>query len=465
MAISSVSGPKQVVVIGGGVAGLLSAAAAAKNGHKVIIIDKPLTKTSALRDAFVHLVLPRGGNEITALLPNFEDNLLEQGGQLVNWNNGAIETHWDGYKRRTPVSGRGDALQGINCSREMVVKALKEALKQNHPDTIELLDANVRGLTFSEGNKAVTGVKYTKTGNEEEFVLDAGLVIDAGGRDSKVTSWIKEQISEFSFPKVLVKTPGQYTSYKFEVPLEATKPKWNFFLSFMTEAGRAAIANFPKSDILSIALRGDEKKVPRTKDDLIAHLSEIPGTQTLIDFIESFNEPNIKEWKNLENKFNFFSLAKNLPSGLVSVGDTSLSQNPTYGRGMTLASMGAGILNKLLGEKLDPSSKDFSRKFHRGADLSKLFSYWLTTYSDIAKDPGIVKLTNFPKWSQKIINRQSISTGAKVFNWFMKRFHKLATTDKAASDLFGRLAAIEASPVELIRHPITLTKILLQKID
>jgi flavin-dependent dehydrogenase len=172
----------RVAVLGAGVAGCASALAFMQHGHEVVVVDRdagpPDGDADEVFDRWAvpgvaqhrqpHNFLGLGRDVLRDRLPDIYAGLLAAGATEVD------QTVFLGEAPRAP----GDEdLATIACRRPVFDAVFRRALP-------EVRRHEVKGLLVSGGT--VTGLQL------EGGTLEADLVIDAGGRASKVPTWLAE---------------------------------------------------------------------------------------------------------------------------------------------------------------------------------------------------------------------------------------------------------------------------------
>lgn len=181
-AMTSIPGP--AVVVGGGIAGLLAARVLADFCDRVVVFDRDdldggaSPRRSIPQGSHTHLLLTAGFRAICELFPGIDVELratgahrFEVGRELLYIRRGAIKQSFDGDLETVAVSrpvlealvrGRVASMPGVALRGRSAITALR------------LAGDRVQGVELKGGE-----------------THPAGLVVDAGGRASRASSWLE----------------------------------------------------------------------------------------------------------------------------------------------------------------------------------------------------------------------------------------------------------------------------------
>lgn len=346
-------------MLGGSLAGISTAMMLNRRGHRVTVIERdaeaPETKQQAALDwvrpstpqhRHSHVLLTRGVQVLREELPDVLEDLIDQGANHVPMFAFLPPPIQD----REPRPGDED-LETLCVRRPIIDWALDRAAAR---DGLALHREIVRDLVM-DGNQ-VTGVRT------ETQTLTADLVVDASGRRSRVPRWLQER----GVATDEQRSPCGCTYLTRAFAGEAPGPYLTGFGTFGPGDGFEALV-FRGDDntfTISLQINADDKDLlvardPRAFDAII---QKLPWTKPFYDASEAITDVSVMA--GLDNT------SHRLPHelrGLVQVGDSAATSNPTLGRGMSLALMGSQLaaevvdsddpltaLDALRAEQIDP---------------------------------------------------------------------------------------------------------------
>jgi 2-polyprenyl-6-methoxyphenol hydroxylase-like FAD-dependent oxidoreductase len=349
-----VSKDGRVAVIGASMAGLLAARGLADIASEVLIIERdalpeqPEARKGVPQGRHAHALLRAGALIIEDLFPGLIQDLVARGAQRLFWLASGMWWQFDGYRVRG-----GDDFELTTFTRPFLENAVRERVAAL-PNVRMLSGVSARGVLGVD--QQVKGVVLGNEGNGGESSLDADLVVDASGRGSQATAWLKAlgvRIDMGYASRLLRREPGQLPDRTYVatigsppqckrsaylLPVEGDR--WvvtlcGFFGDHAPtdDAGFLSFAEgLPTDDIASV-LRRAEPLTP-----IVTH--RLPSDQ----------------WRRFEK-------LKNPPAGFVTIGDGICSFNPIYGQGMSSAAQQAIALRQAHGY----ASPSLPRSFYKVA--------------------------------------------------------------------------------------------------
>ncbi len=313
---------KKAVVIGGGIAGKLAAKVLSESFQEVIILeadqeykDKTPRKKVPQSD-HPHVLLKSGENSIERLFPDFFSELMENGSIKSNFTNDLKWHHFGNWKNQFS----GD-ITLIQQSRPLLEFHLQKRIEQVINITTRY-NTKVEELLFDRQNNKITGVKIRslKTGEKEE--LNASMVVDASGYSSQAIKWLKKNNIAVIEEKVWIQLFYSTRLFRLE---KQEKIHWRNLLispSFPENPYGAFIQSI-EENIFSVTFSGyNNELAPKSNDEFSAYAHKLP-VNDVVSFLQHA-EPltEIKIHKIPFQIWRRFGKAKNLPEGLLLVGDS-----------------------------------------------------------------------------------------------------------------------------------------------
>ena len=184
--------PDRAVVIGGSLAGLLAARALQDQYGEVVLVDRDTFPDGAEprkgvpQARHLHLLLVRGAQILDQLLPGLTDELSAAGAVTVEWPQDLLWLAAAGWSRRS-----GHSISLLSSRRDLVEACVRRRVfAHERLRVVEATDAI--GLVASADGSAVTGVRLRHRADGAEETLEARLVVDTSGRNSKTPTWLTE---------------------------------------------------------------------------------------------------------------------------------------------------------------------------------------------------------------------------------------------------------------------------------
>ncbi|MEC8051980.1 MAG: 2-polyprenyl-6-methoxyphenol hydroxylase-like oxidoreductase [Myxococcota bacterium] len=379
---------ERAIVLGGSVSGMCCAKVLSSHFDEVVILERdampaaeaePTFRPGVSQSRHHHVLLARGRENLSSLFPGFDESLAEAGAPLLDYARDCALF--------SPIGGAPRFESGIGirpCRRQLVDWAIRRHLRE--VSNVRWIDkARVSGLAFSEGERAVQGVRF-QLGSVERF-LSSDLVVDATGKNTKLPKWLKEL--DLSVPEEEVIDPKMgYASRLF-------KPGTDFSADWRATEVAAQAPQNPRAAGLwevengqwLLTLIGINGTYPPTDEEgFVQFANELPNN-LVADFL-STAEPisPIYGHRGSKTRRRDYGKMKSFPDGLVATGDAVCSFNPIYGQGMTMASQGALELDTVLKQRASKGLKGLAKVYHRRLKRAGLSAWLLATSEDFRWD-------------------------------------------------------------------------------
>ena len=332
-------------VIGGSIAGLLAARVLAGHARRVVIIERDAVSTDGTsrhgvpHDQQVHTLLPAGQQWIERWLPGFTREVQDLGANLAGPD--LTETSIDGH----PQAPSGADHRLLAISRPLLEARIRA--KVMALPNVTTLHAQATGLRYRDA--AVSGVSYTE-GNAVKD-LEADFVVDAMGRSSRLSDWVRQQ--GYDQPRLeRLAAPINYATALFERPVASADLEKACVLALFTpqySSGGVSVAaaNAIEGEQWLVMLMGyGDDRPGSTIDEFRAACANLPAI--FGEATRGAVTRDVVTYRQAESRRRHFSEVHHFPARLVSVGDAVASFNPVYGQGMSSAALHASCLSSYL---------------------------------------------------------------------------------------------------------------------
>lgn len=433
---------RQAVVIGGSLSGLMAARVLADQFDQVTVIERdmlpdgPAERKGVPQGPHAHTLLIRGQQIMAELFPGLTADLaalgavrVDSGADIVWHQHGVVKARWQ------------TGLDALSLTRPLLEWQVRLHV-QKTPNIRLLTGYRVLDLLTDATKQKVAGVRFEPVDRKGAvMLLEADLVVDAGGRGSRAPQWL-EAMGYPSVPVTELKVNVVYASRLYKAP--SVQPGFKMLLQ-MAEAPSTRIAVlFPVEGdrvlVTAQAMLGDEP--PTDEAGFLAFLRTLPLPETyeLAKSAEPLS-PIIPGRAAASVRRHYERLTR-FPDGFVVVGDSVAAFNPRYGQGMTAAALGVEALQRCLGQAgaLEPGfSLRFQKELARAIDLP----WQASTGEDLA----------YPATEGE---RPYI---APVVNWYMRRVVRLCAHDQEVHLAFLKVVHLLRPMTDLVR-PSLLWKVL-----
>ena len=379
---------ERAIVLGGSVSGMCCAKVLSSHFDEVVILERdampaaeaePTFRPGVSQSRHHHVLLARGRENLSSLFPGFDESLAEAGAPLLDYARDCALF--------SPIGGAPRFESGIGirpCRRQLVDWAIRRHLRE--VSNVRWIDkARVSGLAFSEGKKAVQGVKF-QLGSVERF-LSSDLVVDATGKNTKLPKWLNEL--DLSVPEEEVIDPKMgYASRLF-------KPGADFSADWRATEVAAQAPQNPRAAGLwevengqwLLTLIGINGTYPPTDEEgFVQFARELPNG-LVAEFLRTAEPISpIYGHRGSKTRRRDYGKMKSFPDGLIATGDAVCSFNPIYGQGMTMASQGALELDSVLQKRASKGLKGLAGVYHRRLKRVGLSAWLLATSEDFRWD-------------------------------------------------------------------------------
>lgn len=419
---------EHAVVVGASIAGLLTARVLADGFDQVTVVERDeLPDESRKRDGAPQARQPHVLNEagraiIEALFPGYGDDLVSEGGLILDMASDFNFYDEDGY-----VAHPSTRMPGYAGSRPLIEYVIRKRV--SNVDGIQLRDGcHVGDYRVDDTGETVTGVELRGNGSGES--LSADLTVDATGRTSRTPAWLEKQ--GYSPPDVAEVTVDlAYSTTTVERDSGDTRAFWAPASPPHTRGGGALPIEGDRRQVQVHGVHGDEPPRDAAEFREFASTLQITEVAELLDTHEVRSE-DIDYYPFPSNRRRYYETLDRFPDGLLVVGDAIASYNPIYGQGMSVAALHALVLHHTLA---DDGLGTLALQFFDEAEPI-IDTAWLMA---VGADFQFSQTTG-PK-----------PRGTDLMGWYLSRLTRKAHDDEELSERFLRVIMMEKPPTTLFR--------------
>lgn len=434
---------RHAIVIGGSMAGLIAARVLLDHYEEVTILESdrypggPTSRSGVPQARHVHVLMLRGQAILEQLFPGIRADLIAADAQLVDM---AGDVEW-----LTPA-GRGlrfpSSLIMLACTRDLLEWHVRLRLA-THPRIRFGEETEVTGLLLGRKHSRVVGVRARRRGltTSPTHELDADLVVDASGRQSKTPQWLQE-IGYPALEEDVVNGFLGYASRIYEAPPPDGRTwKAAFIQAAPPDVTRGGLVLPIEHNRFMVTLLGLGRDYPPVDESGFVDFAGSLRAPLIYDFVRSAQPLSaIAGARHTENRWRHYESLDRWPDGLVVLGDAACAFNPVYGQGMTTAALAAMTLHRFLtrhSRGFDEKCLGFQKR------LARVNAWpWLLATSEDFRVRGTVG--GSPDLRTRLMHR------------YMDQVIQLTTFDRNVRLAFLRVMHMLESPASLFRPSLLL---------
>lgn len=377
----------KVVVVGGGAGGLLTSLLLAKDGHEVIVLERDAEPPPVTNDEAWASWTRTGVSQIRqphAFLGKTRAVLIEE-----------LPDVWAGVQESDPYTSDHltrfapdpDAVTDedrqrlrVEVMRRTTFDRLMALAADSEPNVDVRRGVAVTGLIAGESDP--NGVPTIRGVATENGSINADLVVDSGGRRSAAPKWFEE----LGAPVEQWSESDGFTYHTMWFRTHDGSHPENIAGLFGGMAPGLVALNFPcDAGVFGLAMvgLGSDRILRRLRDpDVFASVARrLDPIAHWVDPAVAAPISEVLPMGAIQNRrLRFWNGDRPSAIGIVNVGDSVLSSNPSLGRGIALAAIGALELRSLLRETSRPS--DITHEFDRAKEERLLPFLWDAVASD-----------------------------------------------------------------------------------
>lgn len=338
---------RTAVVIGGGMTGMLAASVLAGHAHVTVIErdllpDGPRPRKGLPQARHAHVLWSGGVKALEELLPGVIDQLVARGAWKARIMTDLVSKAPSGQWFR-----RFDRGHHVNllCSRDLLDAVVRSRVLDDGRITLE---PQTEVLGLEGGADHVRGVRTRSARSTGTIAAD--LVIDASGRASRASVWLRE----LGLPPVRERTVDAgvaYASRIYRAPgrTGAGFPVVNVQADPRHTPGRGGIITPIEDGRWLVTLAGTRGGQPTADNGAF-----LPFARTLshpvIGELLSHAEPetDVVVTRSTANKRRYYEKAARWPQGFAVLGDAVAGYNPVYGHGLSAAALSIIAMRRVL---------------------------------------------------------------------------------------------------------------------
>ncbi|OAP22992.1 putative epoxidase LasC [Amycolatopsis sp. M39] len=446
--MESVAEEDHAVVIGGSMAGLLAARALADRFKRVTVVERdqaparqPAFRRGVPHSRHVHIFWHRGLRALETLLPGACAELLESGARILD---APADVAWHGPFGRFP---RIRAARFLSSSRELIDAVVRRRVAA-HPGVRLWYGREVVGLHAEHDGRSVRGVEVRNRGaggGHAGEPLEAGFVIDATGRGSRASEWLRG--AGCAVPgKIRYESHFGYAS-RYYSPPEDIESEWNGLYIQASSQDPHAGAIMPIDGGRWIAtLGGVANHAPPSDEDSFLEFARNLGSPAMYEALVCATPLSTPVgFRNMANERYDYSRRARWPAGFAVVGDALCCFNPVYGQGLTTAALSAVELSRVVRAGGPRERRRLSRAIQRAVAAPTAVPWLIATGEDLR-----YPTTEGP--------RARFDT--KMRQRYVAHVAAAATVDPVVTRAYFRVLAMEERPGALL-SPRLLRRVLL----
>lgn len=447
------------IVIGGSIAGLLATKVVSTIFDRVTLIDRdplplsPQPRRGVPQSVQPHVLFTRGFQIMEEHFPGLGERLTAAGAVTIDWGR---EFHLFSHGDWNATFEGESQLKSVTCSRYLLETVVRQQVAKL--PNVQFLDAcKVQGLLMAEDSSAINGVRYQPLEDQRSedqqqednnpAILSAQLVIDASGRGSSASHWLR-QLGITPPPQTRVDGGLGYATRRYRIP-DSDNPACKVMLISHEPPDQPRLGYLAQveNDQWIATLGGYGKKYPPLDAEgflAFAQTLEQPHFYEAIRNAEPCSDI-IAHRATANRLYHYEKVA--LPSGFVALGDAVCALCPVYGQGMTVSALSSLVLQRWLTKIQSSGGQLDGNTFQKQLARSNAPAWSLATSrdSEFAFTQGAIK-------QQGLANR--------ILSGYVQRLLKQTQQDGEMHLLMMEVAHLLKSPVSLF-HPQIVGKVLL----
>ncbi|WHY64929.1 FAD-dependent oxidoreductase [Neobacillus sp. SuZ13] len=436
---------ERAIIIGGGISGKLAARVVSDFFKEVLIIERdhepqgPFPRKGAPQGEHLHALLQAGEHGLEAMFPGITKKFHSSGAVKINSTQGLAWFHHGVWKLR--FNGEYTTTLQTRPHLEWHIDQYIKAI----PNVTFLYNHTVENYIYQEEKNRIAGVDVIDSSGSEKN-LTANLVIDASGVSSLSSSWLNKR--GISIPEQKVKIGLSYISKSFQLP-ENDERDWEIKIVYPNPPHEKIGGTISKveGNRYIVTLNGyhnevNEKEVVKSNNGFIDLTKKLPKLDIYHEIKDAFPLSGTSVYRVPHIVWRQFNRVKNLPDGLLLIGDTVCRIDPVFGQGMSIAVLAALKLKELLQNESHDLLK-LTTNFHK-QEAKIIAPIWNMVITEDFRYPE----TNGKK-----------PTGLFIQQWYAKKIFLLSSENQEIYNSFIKVMNL-IRPMTILMSPRIIKQVL-----
>jgi 2-polyprenyl-6-methoxyphenol hydroxylase-like FAD-dependent oxidoreductase len=375
--------PAHAVVVGGSLTGLLAAHVLGQHVEQVTLVERdrfpdgPAFRKGVPQSRQHHILWARGLEAIEGLLPGLGAELVAAGGVPVALPEEVLWLNASGWSRRFPATHRM-----LSCSRELLDHLVRTRVRR--AGRVRFLTGHEATGLLVDGSR-VGGLRLRARPGEPggRAALPADLVVDASGRSSRMPKWLSD-IGRQAPAETQVEAFLGYASRQYRLPQLRDADWKGMLIQAKAPDDPRGGSIFPiEGDRFMVTLVGAAREHPPTDEAGFLAFARSLRSPLLHESIGD-GEPltPIRGYQRTANLRRRYERLRDLPHGVVVLGDAACALNPLYAHGMSVAALQAAALDRRLRQQATCPGR-LSREVQRDAARCAEAAWLIATGEDL----------------------------------------------------------------------------------
>jgi 2-polyprenyl-6-methoxyphenol hydroxylase-like FAD-dependent oxidoreductase len=437
---------EHALVIGGSIGGLLAARVLSDYFDRVTVVERDTVPEGAEprkgvpQGRHVHAIFLGGVKVIERLFPGLFDELVADGAIVCDTAKDLCWYHQGVWKLRTPSD-----LTAYLQTRPFLEAHIRRRTRSDR-DIRFLKECEVVRLLADPARTRIVGAEVRHRGEGERAEqLHADLIVDAGGRGSRLPHWL-ESLGYSPPEESTVDVHIGYASRIYERSEQGGRD-WQILAVYGTPPDHTRTGYlFPVEGGRWLATAvGFLQDYP--PDDEAGFL-EFARSLEVPDFYEAIKDAKpltpIATFKFPCHRWRRYERLARIPDGLLALGDAVCCFNPVYGQGMSTCALQVDLLDRMLRQCGREVPAGFAKRFFQQSAKIIANPWLLATTSDFL----------YPQ------TRGKRPFGIRFLHWYLVRLFELCAWNKTVLLRFYRVLNFLDEPAVLFR-PATIFRVLL----